>query len=70
MPRGIRGTDQTMEQESAPLPEKESRSLAIVILGGIALVLAVFLVIALIVGDPTDHLEERQPEPSPSTTAP
>jgi hypothetical protein len=59
-----------MEQESEQQPVKESRKLAFVVLGGIAVVLAIFLVIAVIVGDPTDHLGERQPEPSPATTAP
>jgi predicted lysophospholipase L1 biosynthesis ABC-type transport system permease subunit len=56
-----------MEPESEQQPVKEARSMALVVVGGIALVLVILLAIVLIIGDPTDHLQERQPEPSPSS---
>lgn len=50
-------------------PAERARRLGIVMLSVIALVLVIFLVITMMVGDPTDHLEERQPSPSPETAS-
>ena len=43
-----------------------SRSVGLVMMGVIALVLAVFLIITWAQGDTTNHLGDRQPSPSPA----
>jgi hypothetical protein len=70
MPMRTAGYRTSMDSEAEQEPVKETRKVALVVLGGIAAVLLVFLVIVLLMGDPTDHLGERQPEPSPATTSP
>lgn len=48
-------------------PVGTARKLALIALGGIFVVLAIFLVITLLEGDTTDH-QDNQPTPSPSST--
>lgn len=47
-----------------------SKPVGFILLGVIFLVLAVFLVITLVIGDNTDNRGEHQPEPSPATSSP
>lgn len=47
-----------------------TRSVTLVVLGVIALVLAIYLAITLAKGDTSNDLEENQPTPSPSRAAP
>lgn len=50
-------------------PARTARLIGFIVVGGIALVLAVFLVIGLLEGDATDDLEERQPNPAETPTS-
>jgi len=47
-------------------PAQKARRVGLVMLAGIFLVLAVFLLITWLAGDPTNHRKEQQPSPSPS----
>lgn len=49
-------------------PVQKARSVGLVMLTAIFVILALFLLITWIEGDPTDHQKERQPLPSPSST--
>lgn len=46
-----------------------SKSVGVVLMTAIVAVLVVFLVITWVVGDDTNNLEERQPEPSPAESS-
>jgi len=46
-----------------------SRSVGVVMMTAIVVVLVIFLVITWFEGDTTDHLEERQPSPSPAESS-
>jgi hypothetical protein len=48
-------------------PSQTARWVGLVTLGAIIVVLAVFLAITWLRGDPTNDREENQPSPSPST---
>jgi hypothetical protein len=48
-------------------PAQTARLVGLTTVGGILLLLVVLFVIVRLQGDPTDHLEERQPSPSPSS---
>lgn len=47
-------------------PAQKARRVGLVMLAGIFLVLAVFLLVTWLAGDPTNHRKEQQPSPSPS----
>lgn len=47
-----------------------NKTVGIVVLAVIVVVLAIFLVITLSMGDKTDNLGEHQPQPSPAATSP
>ena len=51
------------------MPSADSREVGIVMLGLIVVVLAIFLVITWVLGDTTNHLGDRQPEPSPAESS-
>ena len=57
-----------MKSFSELTPGQTARRVGLAMLGVIVLVLAAFLLITLLTGDPSDHLEERQPSPSPAAT--
>jgi hypothetical protein len=46
-----------------------SRSIGVVLITAIVVVLVIFLVITWLQGDDTNHLEERQPTPSPAESS-
>jgi hypothetical protein len=50
-------------------PSQKARRVGFTMLGAIVAVLLVFLAITWLEGDPTNHLEEHQPSPSPSPTS-
>ncbi|MDF1606248.1 hypothetical protein [Nocardioides sp. YIM 152315] len=50
-------------------PSQKARWIGIVTIGGILVVLAVFLAITWLRGDPTNNREENQPSPSSSSAA-
>jgi len=50
-----------MADRSAP---KTARVVGLTVVGVIALALAVFFIIGALEGDPTNDLEERQPDPA------
>jgi hypothetical protein len=50
-------------------PSQKARRVGFTMLGTIVVVLLVFLAITWLEGDPTNHLEEHQPSPSPSSTS-
>ncbi|WP_395692377.1 hypothetical protein [Nocardioides sp.] len=59
----------TTRDSGGPTPVQKARTVGLVLLGAIFLVLAIFFVITLLAGDPTDHLQERQPQrEAPSST--
>jgi hypothetical protein len=55
--------------ESELQPVRQTRKVLIIVLGGIFAALAVMLVIAMLLGDPTNGLGENQPTPSPESPA-
>jgi hypothetical protein len=48
-------------------PQCRPRRVGLVTVGAIVLILAVFLLITWLSGDPTNGLKERQPTPSPES---
>jgi hypothetical protein len=48
-------------------PVQTARRVGLVTVGAIVLILAVFLLITWLSGDPTNGLKERQPTPSPAS---
>ena len=51
-------------------PSQTAKLVAGVVVGAIVLILAVSLLITWLTGDPTNHLEENQPTPSPAGAPP
>jgi len=56
-------------EPSEQQPVRTTRRVMTVTIGGILVVLAIMLVIAWLLGDPTNNLGEHQPEPSPAETS-
>ena len=58
--------DRTPAGRSAP---GTARMVGLIVVGGIAIALAIFLLIGFLEGDTTDDLEERQPNPAETPTS-